>query len=103
MRTRSRPSCLLCGTPGARIYTGLNDRLYNAPGEWSLSKCTNAACELVWLDPMPVPEDLPLAYRTYYTHGDVSSACSALAPSSLKRYLRAVRRCPLAAIGVERE
>lgn len=25
---------------------------------------------MVWLDPMPVPDDLSMAYKNYYTHGD---------------------------------
>ena len=39
------------------------------PGEWSFRRCTNPACGLLWLDPAPVPEDLPKAYRDYFTHG----------------------------------
>jgi SAM-dependent methyltransferase len=48
----------------------LQDGVFAAPGRWSLKKCSNAQCGLLWLDPMPVPEDLSLAYEGYYTHGE---------------------------------
>jgi SAM-dependent methyltransferase len=85
-----------------QIYSGLVDRLYEAPGEWSLSRCANAACGLVWLDPMPLAEDLPMAYRAYFTHAP-SSAPASPSPSPLKLRLRAARRGVLAALGAERE
>lgn len=37
-------------------------------GEWTLKKCGNPQCGLIWLDPMPVREDLGRLYETYYTH-----------------------------------
>jgi len=30
--------------------------------------CSNATCGAFWLDPAPAFEDLPIAYRGYYTH-----------------------------------
>ncbi len=68
MRTRSFPVCYLCGTNGIDLYTGLTDRLFGSPGEWNLKRCPSADCELIWLDPMPLEEDISLAYRCYYTH-----------------------------------
>ena len=74
MRTNFRTHCYLCGGLGHTIHHGLKDRLYDVPGEWSLKQCVDINCRLVWLDPMPVEEDLGKAYRNYYTHeGDFSS------------------------------
>ncbi|HZW37258.1 MAG: class I SAM-dependent methyltransferase [Deltaproteobacteria bacterium] len=64
----STPTCLLCGSAGASLYKGLRDRLFGAPGSWDLSRCTDPACGLVWLDPMPAEEEIGKAYRVYYTH-----------------------------------
>lgn len=33
-----------------------------------MSRCADSACGTLWLDPTIVPEDIGLAYRTYYTH-----------------------------------
>lgn len=66
--TQDSPSCLCCDSSGKYVYKELNDRLFDAPGSWSLKRCTNEQCGLLWLDPAPVPEDLPLAYQDYYTH-----------------------------------
>jgi len=73
IRARANPSCLICGTPGERLYDRLRDHLFGAPGEWSLKKCSNRSCGLVWLDPMPLEDDLGNAYHTYYTHQDPST------------------------------
>ncbi|MFW6147001.1 MAG: class I SAM-dependent methyltransferase [Thermodesulfobacteriota bacterium] len=64
------PNCYVCGAAGKTLYSGLRDRLFNAPGEWSLKKCPNTDCGLVWLDPMPSEKAITLAYRDYYTHQD---------------------------------
>lgn len=69
IRTRPNPTCVLCDSPGKRLYTGLQDRLFGAPGEWSVSRCSNAVCGLLWLDPCPFEADLGKAYNNYYTHG----------------------------------
>ena len=69
IRTEPHPHCYLCGTAGDPLYQGLHDRLYAAPGEWSLRRCQNSACGLVWLDPMPLPSEVWKAYTNYYTHG----------------------------------
>ena len=67
---RSRPcsSCYLCGAPGELLYEGLKDRLHGAPGTWNLKRCPDTGCGLIWVDPMPIEEDLHRAYRTYFTH-----------------------------------
>lgn len=73
IRTYSCPKCYLCGHEGKLLYESLKDRLFGAPGEWNLKKCTNSECGLVWLDPMPVEEDIGKAYQSYYTHQDTSN------------------------------
>ena len=35
---------------------------------WNLKQCSNPKCGLIWLDPMPVKEDMGQAYANYYTH-----------------------------------
>ena len=69
MRSSPRGACYVCGTPGVPLYRDLRDDLFSAPGMWSLKRCPAERCGLVWLDPMPIAEDLPLAYQDYYTHG----------------------------------
>jgi len=68
IRTRPCPECYLCGAPGKTLYQGLTDRLFSAPGEWNLKYCPNPQCGLIWLDPVPVEEDIGKAYQNYYTH-----------------------------------
>src|SRR5208337_1460879 len=62
------PNCYLCGTRGDRLYIGLRDWLFGAPGEWNIVRCPNSSCGLLWLDPMPTEEDIAKAYQTYFTH-----------------------------------
>lgn len=69
MRSRPAPACRACGGPGATLHEGLTDRLFGAGGAWRMARCGDPACGLLWLDPSPLPEDLGLAYATYYTHG----------------------------------
>lgn len=68
IRSTSRPSCYLCGQPGAPLYEGMEDRLFDAPGVWSIRRCSNTQCRLLWLDPCPVESDLGKLYESYYTH-----------------------------------
>lgn len=68
IRVEPRPHCALCGGSGDLLYATLVDHQYGIPGKWSLRKCRDKACSLVWQDPMIVADDLPLAYKTYYTH-----------------------------------
>jgi 2-polyprenyl-3-methyl-5-hydroxy-6-metoxy-1,4-benzoquinol methylase len=55
------------------LYEGLTDNLFSAPGTWTLKKCSELGCGTIWLDPMPIADDLSLAYIDYYTHGEHSS------------------------------
>lgn len=73
MRTCVCQTCYLCGSNGAILYTGLRDYLFGVPGEWSVRKCPNSQCGLIWLDPMPIEEDIIKAYQTYYTHDTINN------------------------------
>ena len=68
IRTLSCGSCYACGAKGEALYRELRDRLCEVPGVWKFKRCTNDDCGILWLDPKPIAEDLPLAYRTYFTH-----------------------------------
>jgi 2-polyprenyl-3-methyl-5-hydroxy-6-metoxy-1,4-benzoquinol methylase len=68
MRTKRCPRCILCGGEGRLIYSGQKDRLFGATGAWDFKVCANQECRLIWLDPMPITEDLGKAYANYYTH-----------------------------------
>lgn len=70
IRTRPNPNCKLCGTPGRKLYQGIKDRLFSAPGLWDLKQCPKPDCGLIWPDPVAIEEDLHLAYQTYYTHAE---------------------------------
>jgi SAM-dependent methyltransferase len=68
IRSRTVSKCYLCGSLGNALYENLEDHLFCVSGKWSLSKCSNQTCELFWLDPMPLEEDIGIAYASYYTH-----------------------------------
>jgi 2-polyprenyl-3-methyl-5-hydroxy-6-metoxy-1,4-benzoquinol methylase len=60
------PACALCGQEGYPLYRGLRDRLFEAPGTWDLYTCPQ--CQLIWMNPRPVPEDTDKLYLNYFTH-----------------------------------
>ncbi len=68
IRSRPCPNCYLCGREGRVLYTQVPDRLFGAPGSWSFRQCPDPSCRLVWIDPMPLPDEIGKAYRTYHTH-----------------------------------
>jgi 2-polyprenyl-3-methyl-5-hydroxy-6-metoxy-1,4-benzoquinol methylase len=71
IRSRRMPACPLCGSAGVPLYRGLRDRFAPGPEEWSLNRCPDHECALLWLDPMPLEEDIGHAYHEgYYTHAD---------------------------------
>jgi 2-polyprenyl-3-methyl-5-hydroxy-6-metoxy-1,4-benzoquinol methylase len=61
-----KPRCYICNGAGAKLYGGLRDRLFNAPGAWNILSCRH--CGLIWLDPQPVPNEMFKIYGNYYTH-----------------------------------
>lgn len=84
IKTVEKPACYLCGARGVPLYSDLPDRLFGAPGLWSLKQCPTGDCGLIWLDPMPTPEAIAKAYIQYYTHA--APRRSSLF-GNLKRYL----------------
>ena len=68
IRAEPCPRCAVCGSPGATLYDKLDDVLFGAPGSWSISRCTNERCGLLWLDPQPLEKDIGRAYAEYFTH-----------------------------------
>lgn len=60
--------CYLCQTRGHDLPGTFRDRLFDVPGEWRLRRCSR--CGLIWLNPQPLPEDIPKLYASYYTHQD---------------------------------
>jgi ubiquinone/menaquinone biosynthesis C-methylase UbiE len=68
IRTKPHPICLSCGETGIPLHYELTDRMGSAPGTWDFKHCPNPECGLIWLDPMPLEEDIIHAYEAYYTH-----------------------------------
>jgi SAM-dependent methyltransferase len=66
--TGLRPRCFLCLSAGRVLHANVKDHLFGAPGSWTFVECVNPACQLVWLDPMPLEAELWKAYQSYYTH-----------------------------------
>jgi 2-polyprenyl-3-methyl-5-hydroxy-6-metoxy-1,4-benzoquinol methylase len=90
IRTRSCPRCHICGGRGEHLYNGLKDRLFSSPGEWNLKKCVTSECGLVWLDPMPVEEDIGKAYRSYVFTEDQKERPSAILSNLEPKGLRSL-------------
>lgn len=91
---RPCPDCYVCGLPGQLLYSGLQDRLFGAPGKWNLSQCPDPNCGLIWLDPMPTEEDIGRAYEQYYTHNaDDGNQSPQRNSFSLRLYL--IKKSPL--------
>lgn len=102
--TQDCPACPLCGAAGSLIHVGMEDRLFHVPGKWNSRQCDNAACGLVWLDPMPRREEIHKAYATYYTHEDKGRQGSPNRRKGLGvRLLRLYKRLLKALVGVRRE
>lgn len=95
IRSASNPYCALCGSDGGFIHRQLKDQLFGADGSWNLKKCSNPLCRLVWLDPMPLPEDIGKAYQTYYTHS-ASAPQETERAGTIKRVFRFLKQAYLA-------
>lgn len=62
------------------------DRAYGVRGHWQILRCSR--CSSGWLNPVPVPDDLPRCYAgAYYTHG--ASPAPSMGSSELVAFLRA--------------
>ncbi|MGH7782111.1 MAG: hypothetical protein ACREQR_20040, partial [Candidatus Binataceae bacterium] len=68
IRSRTCPNCYLCGASGQSLYEGLRDIWFGSPCAWSFKRCSAEGCGLIWLDPMPLEEDIGKAYENYSTH-----------------------------------
>lgn len=68
IRTEERQNCPCCGADHITLHSGLSDRIFGASGSWSMSQCSNAGCQLAWLNPSPLESDIVKAYQQYYTH-----------------------------------
>jgi SAM-dependent methyltransferase len=66
IRVEEAHYCFLCKSAGIFLFEGMQDRLYNVPGLWSILRC--AQCGLAWLHPRPLSEDIGKLYVKYYTH-----------------------------------
>lgn len=73
--SRSSPNCYLCGAYGNILYRDMVDRHFGASGKWNLVKCFNPQCGLLWLNPMPLEDEIGKAYQNYFTH-DSRVGCS---------------------------
>jgi SAM-dependent methyltransferase len=87
------PTCAECGREGQVLHRDLRDRLFGAPGTWSIRRCTDRRCGLGWIDPMPLATEVGKFYQTYYTHsgaeGDVAAPQQ---DGTEKRLLRVLAR-----------
>ena len=90
IRTRPCPNCFLCGATGELLYANLSDRLSETPGVWQMKRCPQTSCGLLWLDPMPEEQDLPLLYQGYFTHQDKPQAIRGFARSVTHGIYRAL-------------
>lgn len=68
IRVESNVNCRACSMPGHISYVDMSDRLFNVKGFWNIKKCSRLKCGTYWLDPMPVEEDIHIAYMDYFTH-----------------------------------
>ncbi|MBI1824728.1 MAG: class I SAM-dependent methyltransferase [Nitrospirae bacterium] len=98
-----QPTCILCGGEGTFLYQGLRDALFRAPGFWSLKKCINLKCRLVWLDPLPKKEELAKAYRNYHTHLSRKPNLNQIAFSLVRRVLTLLELPVYLLSGMQRE
>jgi len=72
-----KPLCIACGAQGQTLYTDLPDSTFFTTGTWSLSRCPNPGCELVWLTPLPSDSEIIGFYQNYYTHSETDPASAA--------------------------
>jgi 2-polyprenyl-3-methyl-5-hydroxy-6-metoxy-1,4-benzoquinol methylase len=66
LNTRPFPKDPVFCREGKLKHRCLSDRLYSVPGQWNL----RGHRDLLWLDPMPLPESIMHAYASYHTHDD---------------------------------
>ncbi|MFL6727720.1 MAG: class I SAM-dependent methyltransferase [Sphingomicrobium sp.] len=92
---REQAQCVVCGSPGREIHAGMRDRLFGAPGMWSIFRCSDAHCGLGWLHPQPLPSEVIKFYENYHTHRPTEAAPVAADPratGSLRQAWRSSKR-----------
>jgi 2-polyprenyl-3-methyl-5-hydroxy-6-metoxy-1,4-benzoquinol methylase len=80
LSTRSCATCYLCGSKGEMLYQSVFDFIFGVGGRWGFRRCENRDCGLMWLDPVPLEEEIHKAYRSYYTHAEMSTNQAVLHP-----------------------
>ena len=68
IRCRSLTECPSCKQSSQVVHEQLTDRIFGAPGTWSFRRCVDPRCGLMWVDPMPFPDETIKLYDAYYTH-----------------------------------
>lgn len=67
--------CPVCGSTSRTVlHEGIEDRLFGAPGRWTMHRCGD--CNSGYLDPRPDTESVGLAYANYETHRPAADAAS---------------------------
>ncbi len=66
-RVEAVETCPLSPDKGRLVYANLPDRFHGVPGRYNIYWCDT--CQLAWLNPRPIREDVGLCYpQAYYTH-----------------------------------
>lgn len=79
--------CPVCDSQNRKIlYQNLRDRLFGAPGKWTMHLCTD--CKSGYLDPRPTQEKVGLAYAKYVTHETRKSYASKTLLERIKLAIR---------------
>ncbi len=87
--TRNKPDCYICGAEGINLYTDMVDRLFQTPGKWNMKKCPHSGCGLVWIDCIPVKDDIYKLYLNYFTHQDLFNSNDDKILKSFLNYVKA--------------
>jgi 2-polyprenyl-3-methyl-5-hydroxy-6-metoxy-1,4-benzoquinol methylase len=103
MRSSPCSHCYVCGSDGRMLYEGLPDHLFGVCGQWNLRKCENPVCGSTWLDPMPLECDLPIAYKSYYTHSSDNPAVISKRQIYMRSFVRWLEQAWLALIFLRSE
>jgi 2-polyprenyl-3-methyl-5-hydroxy-6-metoxy-1,4-benzoquinol methylase len=88
IRTTPYPKCILCGCEGQLLHSNQHDRLFCVSGSWNFKICSDRKCGLIWLDPMPIKEDLWKAYLHYYTHEPLDQVVRVGLPRRIYRLMK---------------
>lgn len=70
IQIEGRETCLICDSNGVLLYTDMYDRLYDVTGSWNFYICRE--CQIIWLNPRPMKEDIEKLYKNYHTHGAIN-------------------------------